>query len=164
MRSYVTMTRLPAHNHHINDWIDLTCNFVWSFRASNRFVPCNETMWLSCWWVFQWFYHLSLNTAMPPTDQLWCVCRKICKGKRRLLHSKNTWNRHFREAAEDELESIKLAGRTDAFRAFLSSSAGASGSSTHKRSGDEVSSAAGPFKRPRTSQESSLVSTFDYHR
>ena len=95
-------------------------------------------------------------------DQLWCVCRKYCKGKRRLLHSTNTWNHHLREAAEDEIKSIKLTRRSDAFRAFLSSGAGASSSSTQKQSGDEVPSAAGLPKRLRA-QESSPVSTFDYN-
>jgi len=99
---------------------------------------------------------------MPPIDQLWCICHKYCKGKRHLLHSTNTWNRHLREAAEDEIELIKLARRSDAFRAFLSSGVGPSSSSTKKRSGDEVPSAAGLPKRPRT-QESWLVSTFDYN-
>jgi len=141
-------------------WHSSPCNFVWSHHAFNRFILRDETMWLSCWWVLQWFYHLSQNTAMPPIDQLWCICRKYCKGKRCLLHSTNTWNCHLREAAEDEIESIKLTRRSDVFHAFLSSGAGASSSSTQKRSGDEVPSAAGLPKCPRTQDISDLTNVW----
>jgi len=104
----------------------------------------------------------SFNTAaMPSTKPLWCVCRKYCKGKRRELHTLNTWRRHLREAAEDEVDSIRLAGRSDAFHAFIGS-AGTPSSSSHKRPGDDVFRTVDTPKRPRMSQEPSPVSKSDY--
>ncbi|KAI5991814.1 hypothetical protein EDD15DRAFT_2446362 [Pisolithus albus] len=62
--------------------------------------------------------------VMPdPTQALWCVCRKYCKGVRRPINTLRTWKRHLREADDDEKASITLAVRSDAFRAFIMSSA-----------------------------------------
>ncbi|KIK17833.1 hypothetical protein PISMIDRAFT_14801, partial [Pisolithus microcarpus 441] len=77
---------------------------------------------------------------MPDSTQaLWCVCRKYCKGVRRPINTLRTWKRHLREADDDEKTSITLATRSDAFRAFIVSSA---------RSGD-ASGETGTAKCPR---------------
>ncbi|KIK25411.1 hypothetical protein PISMIDRAFT_9618 [Pisolithus microcarpus 441] len=88
------------------------------------------------------------------TQELWCICRKYCKGVRTRINTLSTWRRHLREAAADEIESIQLAKRSDDFRAFINAVAGPSCSSD-KRPGDEVSNPTGITKRVRTSQESS---------
>jgi hypothetical protein len=50
----------------------------------------------------------------------WCVCRRYCKGVRKALHTRKTWQRHLREASsDDEKEAIRLAGRSEQFRAFV---------------------------------------------
>lgn len=57
-------------------------------------------------------------------QEFWCVCRKHCKGHRKPLNTANTWRRHLREASEDEKDAIRLAGRSDDFRAFLNAANG----------------------------------------
>ena len=64
--------------------------------------------------------HPSAQTSMSDPTVYWCVCRRYCKGIRRALHTRNTWRRHLREASsEDEKEAIRLAGRSEEFRAFI---------------------------------------------
>ena len=42
------------------------------------------------------------------------------------MHTRNTWRRHLREASsEDEKEAIRLAGRSEEFRAFILQAASA---------------------------------------
>ena len=53
----------------------------------------------------------------------WCLCRRYCKGIRKPLNTLNTWRRHLREANEDEKEAIRLAGRSEQFRAFVQATA-----------------------------------------
>lgn len=58
------------------------------------------------------------------TQEFWCVCQKYCKGHRRQLNTANTWRRHLREAHQDEKDAIRLASRSDAFRAFVNAASG----------------------------------------
>ncbi|KAI6138757.1 hypothetical protein EDD17DRAFT_1770874 [Pisolithus thermaeus] len=79
---------------------------------------------------------------MPdPTQALWCVCRKYCKGICRPINTVRTWKRHLCEADDDEKASIRLASCSDAFRAFIASS-----TQTSNASGET-----GTPKRPRLS-------------
>ncbi|KIK23436.1 hypothetical protein PISMIDRAFT_23472 [Pisolithus microcarpus 441] len=88
-----------------------------------------------------------------PTEGLWCVCRKYCKGVRRQLNTPHTWRRHLREAADDEIEAIRLARRSDNFRAYISDAAGTSTSSSHKRSSNQDMDGDDSAKRARTSPQ-----------
>ena len=64
---------------------------------------------------------------MPSAAQeFWCVCWKYCKGRQQQLNTANTWNRHLREADEDEKVAIRFAGCSEAFRAFLNALGGSS--------------------------------------
>ncbi|KAI5981650.1 hypothetical protein EDD15DRAFT_2203753 [Pisolithus albus] len=91
---------------------------------------------------------LSVILVMPdPTQALWCVCRKYCKGVRRPINRLRTWKRHLREADDDEKASITLAIRSDAFRAFIASTAQIS----------QDSGVTGAARRP------SLTPTAEYH-
>ena len=57
-----------------------------------------------------------------------CKSREYCKGRRLELHTANTWRRHLREAGEDEEDTIRLAGCSEAFWAFLSATSGSNAS------------------------------------
>ena len=51
----------------------------------------------------------------------WCICKKYCKGSCKQLKAYSTWWRHYRDADEDEKQSIWLQKRSDTFRAFIQS-------------------------------------------
>ncbi|KAG1821879.1 uncharacterized protein BJ212DRAFT_1547472 [Suillus subaureus] len=81
---------------------------------------------------------------MPDQTTWWCICSKYCASTKTALHSRPTWYRHLREAAN--------AGLSDNFQVTVSTSGQYNMPGTSKRPSNELDSAerASPSKHQHT--------------